>query len=231
MIKPILLSLLAALGVGTPRREPPRLAVAPLVVAAPCKFAGPDKVQTAEILEQTVRSFLAKACDASDTVLIDPVFAEPALERAEIDFSKTGHRKKARLQEFGKAVNADFVAVVVLDWSEQKNADLRSIASNPNAGGSTSRVRIRLWLQNVREDALAADGEKKTFEGEAKGPYFGTVDPREISGDPVSKGLVIQSEYKKRARWLGQAVVAALRGSLLPLAGLREPESRARRRR
>lgn len=218
-----LLSLIAAGSLGSPRTEPIRLAFAPLIVTAPGKFAGPDREQTVGILSESARTYLGRVCDASTAVLVDPVFTLPALERAEIDFSKPGHRKLEKLQAFTRAVQADYAALAVIEWTDQKNAELRAIAANPNAGGSTSRVRIRLWLSDAEENKLMLDGEKKTFDGEAKGPYFGTVDTRELSGDPASKGVAIRAEYRKRARWLGQALANALKNSLLPALGFREP--------
>jgi len=200
-----------------------RVAVAPMVNAAPCKFAGPDRQATTDIISRIAMKWLSKALDATDYINVREGAVLAALEDNKIDFGKPGHRNSDRLQAFGKASEADYALFFMLEWSEQKNPEVRAVASNPNAAKSDNKVRIRVWLQNVTDNKLIIDGSKRVIEANAKGPYFGTVNERDLMGDPTSKGIVIANEHRKRAEWLGRAVVLALRDSVQVQMGLKEP--------
>jgi hypothetical protein len=203
--------------------QPLRIAVAPIVVTDPCKFAGQDKAGTHDIMSTAALEYLDKAMTATDIVYIDPAKVRMAIEDQKLDFAKGGDRKPEKLQAFGKSLDANYVLVIVADWTEQKNPELSAVASNPNRAKSSSKVRIRVWLHNVVDDRLVMDGTKNEFTGEAKGGYFGTTNPRDMSGDPTSKGIVISSENKKRAQYLGRALVEAIKLALKPQLGLKDP--------
>lgn len=223
----VLLSSFALIAAGAlPSAEPIRIAVAPIVNTAPCKFAGPDVEQTHAIMARAATEYLERACGSTDYVYVDPIFIAGALDQTKIDFSKPKERLGERLQAFGKAANATYAVLILVEWTEQKNADIRAIASNAGGRHSINKVRARLWVQNVSDSATMLDGSKNSVEGEARGPYFGTVNPREMSGDPVSKGIVIQNEFRQRAKWLGRALVQAIRNGLQAMLGLKEPPDR-----
>jgi hypothetical protein len=224
----VLLSSLAFFAAGAmASAEPIRVAVAPILNTAPCKFAGPDVEQTHAIMARAATEYLERACGASDYVFVDPIFIAGALEQSKVDFTKPKERTEETLQAFGKAANANYALLILVEWTDQKNADIRAIAANAGGRHSTNKVRARFWVQNVSDSVLMLDGSKNSVEGEARGPYFGTVNPREMSGDPVSKGIVIQNEYKQRANWLGRALVKAIRNGIQAMLGLKEPPDRA----
>lgn len=203
--------------------QPARVAVAPVVLTAPAKFAGPDRVRTAEIMDLAARAFLEKVGIASDVFFVPGDLLRPILDDLKIDFSKGNQRNADRLASFGKAASAKYAVLVLLEWTDQKNPELSAVASNPATAKSSNRVRIRLWVLDVEESRLLIDGTKSTAEGEAKGPFFGTVDPREMSADPETKGFVMTAGFKKRAEWLGHALVDALRKSLVARMGWKLP--------
>lgn len=204
--------------------QPVRIAVAPVVLSAPAKFAGPDRPRTAEIMDLVAAKHLEKVGDANEVFFVPTELLRPILEDEKIDFSKSSQRTAERLQNFGKAANARFAVLAVVEWTDQKNPELSAVASNPGTAKSTNRVKVRLWIHDVVENRLLLDGAKAPLvEGEAKGPFFGTVDPREMSADPETKGLVMTAGFKKRAEWLGYALVDALRKSLQARMGWRDP--------
>lgn len=204
--------------------QPARIAVAPVVLTAPAKFAGPDRPRTAEIMDLVAAKHMAKVGDANDVFFVPTELLRPILEDEKIDFAKGNQRTGERLQIFGKAANARYAVLAVVEWTDQKNPELSAVSSNPGTAKSTNRVKIRLWIHDVVENRLLLDGAKEPqIEGEAKGPYFGTVDPREMSADPETKGLVMTAGFKKRAEWLGYALVDALRKSLQARMGWRDP--------
>jgi len=172
-----------------------RVALAPIVLSAPAKFAGPDRPRTAGIMHAVLMAYLAKAGEASNLFFVPPDLISTVLEDEKIDFSKSDHRSVEKLSAFGKAAQAKFAAVFVVEWTDQKNPELSAVASNPGAAKSSNKVRIRLWLCDVHENRMLVDGAKGTVDGEAKGPYFGTVDPREMSADPQTKGLVMTAGF------------------------------------
>lgn len=200
-----------------------RVAVAPLVNAAPCKFAGDDRQQTTDIISRISMDWLGKALDATDYINVREGVVLSALEDNKIDFAKPGHRNSEKLQAFGKASEANYALFFLVEWTEQKNPEIRAVASNPISAKSNNKVRVRVWLQNVTDNRLVLDGSKRVYEANAKGPYFGTVNPRDLMGDPASKGIVIANENRKRAEWLGRAVVLALKDSVQVQMGLKEP--------
>ncbi len=215
--------LTLALGLLLPAPEPIRIAVAPLVVTAPCKFAGPDIEQTRQLMSAAVMDYLDRACTAADIVFVDPLFVRGALEEAKVDFEKAGERKRERLLTFGQAARANYAILILVEGTDQKNGEMRAIAANAGGLHSTNKVRVRIWLHNVTDDLLKIDGAKNLVEGEAKGPYFGTVNPRDMSGDPESKGIVIRNEYRQRGKALGKALVQAVKSTLSPILGLKDP--------
>lgn len=214
---------LLALAIFMSAPEPLRIAVAPIVVSDSCKFAGPDMERTRGIMSQAAYEYLDKAFTATDIVFIDAAYVSAALEDSKIDFAKSKDRNSEKLKTFGETLRAHMTLVVQVEWTEQKNASPAAFATNPNSTRSTSKVRIRVWLHNTADNRLILDGAKSTFGGEAKSGYFGTVNPREMSGDPFAKNQVIQAEYRKRAQYLGRALVDALRTALKPTLGLQDP--------
>lgn len=200
-----------------------RVAVSPMVNAAPCKFAGPDRQGTTDIISRVAMDWLGKALDATDYINVREGVVLAALEDNKIDFGKSGHRNAEKLQAFGKASEADYAIFFLLEWSDQKNPEVRAVASNPNAAKSDNKVRVRVWLHNVTDNKLVIDGSKRAFEANARGPYFGTTNERDLLGDPTAKGIVIANEHRKRAEWLGRAVVLALKDSIQVQMGLKEP--------
>lgn len=203
--------------------QPVRVAVAPIVLSAPAKFAGPDRPRTAEIMDAALRAHLAKAGESSDVFFVPADLVAAVLEDEKIDFAKGSQRNSIKLQDFGKVAEARFAVVILVEWTDQKNPELSAVASNPGTAKSTNKVRIRMWVQDVAENRLVLDGGKGTLSGEAKGPYFGTVDPREMSADPQTKGLVMTAEFKKRAGWLGRALVEAAKDALRVSLNLKDP--------
>lgn len=221
LLSAVVLLFLAGFGLS----QPLRVAVAPVIVTAPCKFSGPDVERTHGILADAAATFLDKAFTASDIVLVNPTYVVAAIEDRKLDFAKKEARDPEKLQNLAKTLEADMVLIVLVDWTEQKNADPGANLANPNTAKSSSKVRARIWLYNVKERLFALSGDKDFFQGEAKGGYFGTVNPRDMSGDPTSKGIVIASEYKKRAQYLGRALVEALKLGLRGPLELKDPPS------
>lgn len=192
-------------------------------MTAPAKFAGPDRERTVQIMSAAVMEYFAKVGDASDVFFIPADLLKVVLDDEKLDFTKGNQRTSEKLQAFGKASSATYAILVLVEWTDQKNPELGAVAANPGTARSTNKVRIRVWLQDVAEGKLLMDGAKSTFSGEAKGPYFGTVDPREMSADPQTKGQVMTAEFKKRAGWLGRALVAALKESVTSRMGWKDP--------
>jgi hypothetical protein len=216
----ILLSVIA-LFAGFASAQPIRVAVAPIVIADPCKFAGPDRESTQQIVSMAALEYLDAALYATSYLGVNMEKSGQALQDLKIDFSKSSDRKADKLQSFGNAVGADYAVLIVVEKTEQKNPSTGAAASG--LAKSSNKVRIRLWLHNVAENQLRLDGSKRTYEGEAKGPWFGTVRTDELTGDPTGVGIMIRNEYRKRAEWLGKALVEALRNSLKPTLGLKDP--------
>jgi hypothetical protein len=205
--------------------QPTRIAVAPLQFTAPAKFAGPDRESTAAIVERVAYDWLFRAIDASDFLPARPSQLQAALQDNKLDFSKREQRTMEKLQAFGKSAEADFAILILVEGTEQRNPRPIAAAANPNLNKSDNIVKVRFWLQDIRQNLLLIDGAKKTFEANAKGPYFGTVNARDLYGDPQSKAIVIQNEYRKRAEWLGRALILAMKGAIQAPIGLKDPSA------
>lgn len=221
------LGALALFGLSAPPvEEPIRIAVAPLVLTAQAKFAGKDIEGTRGHMQEAAMDYLRASCDETGYGMISNRMVNAAMEDLHLDFTKSNQRTREKLQAFGRKAGADYAILMLVDWTEQKNPEISAVLGNMNKAKSSNKVRARIWLQNVAEDRLMLDGSKQTITAEALGPYFGTTNERDMSGDPTAKGIAIANEYRKRGQWLGRALVQALRESVKPALGLKEPPDR-----
>lgn len=221
------LGTLALFGMAAPpAKEPLRIAVAPLVLTAQAKFAGKDVEGTRGHMQRAAMDYLQATFDETGYGMIPDRLTSAAIEDLRLDFTKPNQRTREKLQAFGRKSGADYAILMVVDWTEQKNPEVSAVLGNMNKAKSSNKVRARIWLQNVVEDRFMLDGGKQAITAEALGPYFGTTNERDMSGDPTAKGIAIANEHRKRGQWLGRALVQALRESVKPALGLKEPPDR-----
>jgi hypothetical protein len=93
------------------------------------------------------------------------------------------------------------------------------VLSNLSGPASITKAKVKVWLLDVPLGKMVVDG--KAFDGESKGPRFGTTKRGELSGNPQDVAAAIMQENKRRAEWMGRAAMAAVDAALGPTLGLK----------
>lgn len=221
----VLLALcLATAAVVGAAQEPARkikVAVAPVIATFNPRWEHVDEDLVRKAAAESVELYLRDAfADAHyDLAPFDIVRAN--LGGLGVDFEKPKQRTPENFAKLGSRHEAGFVAVVIIESFSQKNARPGEMLSNLAGPQSETRAKVKVWLFDVPGNKVLIDG--KSFEGTAKGPFFGTTKSDELSGPPDAVGKMLELENKRRGLWIGRAACAAVNEGLGKRLGLRPP--------
>lgn len=138
-----------------------------------------------------------------------------------VDFEKSKQRTADNFAKLGARHEAGFVVLLVIEGFSQRNARTGEMLNNLGGPQSETKAKVRTWLYDAPGSKMLIDG--KTFEGAAKGPFFGTTKRDELSGPPDAVGKMLELENKRRGLWIGRAACVAVNEAISKRLGLRPP--------
>jgi hypothetical protein len=196
-----------------------RVVIAAVLNTSDPRFANADKDDVRSLSAKVASERLRKALVDARYDVPDAEETEAAAKRLALDFTKGKDRSKNSLRKLGDEMKAGFVVLAWITDVGQENFEASAVLSNLSGPASLTKAKVKIWLLDVPAGRMTLDG--KAFDGEAKGPRFGTTKRGELSGNPQDVAAAIMQENKRRAEWMGRAAMAAVDAAMGSALGLK----------
>jgi hypothetical protein len=178
------------------------------------KFASWTALESTENLIQTIDNFLVRGFEKEGHSYYTSTQGRELFANQEISYFKPKERTPATWEKLGQNSGAKHLLFLTLSEVSQKNASSSSILNNLGKPASETKITFSIeWFDVERKQISILPNLKSTF----MGPYFGTTNPDELSGDPSAKAIMIKTENKKKMECISMAIWNGLKDRFLPI--------------
>ncbi len=178
------------------------------------KFATWTAPESTENLVQTLDGFLLRGFDKEEHSYYSTVHANERFANQEVSYFKPKERTQAMWEKLGQLAGTKHLLFMTLIDVSQKNASSSSILNNLGKPASETKVTFALeWFDVAQKRISIFSNLKSSFNG----PYFGTANPDELSGDPSAKAIMIRTENRKKMECIAMAIWNGIKDRFLPI--------------
>ncbi len=178
------------------------------------KFATWNASESAENLVQTLDGFLLRGFDKESHSYYSTVYGSERFANQGLSYFKPKERTQAVWEKLGELAGTKHLLFLTLMEVSQKNASSGSILNNLGKPASETKVAFSIeWFDVEQKRATLFSSLKSSFNG----PYFGTTNPDELSGDPSAKAIMIRTENRKKMECISMAIWNGIKDRFLPI--------------
>lgn len=190
------------------------IALAPIIVSGDPKFKKMELASAQEIVSKHMNELFELAIDKNGAESVGSDMFQGAVELLKLKMSSNKEPwSTSTLRTINERIKADFILVVDVTSIKQENRDgaLNSVQKNQ----SSTTAEARVWIYDCAKGVFVVAPDRKAFKGAVQGTYLSSTDPKDLSGNPEDKFLMINSELKKRSTLVAQAIWNAIKPTVL----------------
>lgn len=187
------------------------VAVLPADIRIGVQYASWTKEESKQNLSETIQKAVSLQLHRAGSQMVDPGDVEDALKK--LSSQVVAEHKPSDFEALDAELKADYLVLIELDRVGQSNRSAAEIASDISKSAGQTKVEVRAFVYSKSAHMLVAAGDS-VLKGWAKGQFFGTTDPYELSGSPEDKAIFIRLENKRRMDAIAKAIWAGAKSTL-----------------